>query len=69
MEKENAEPDKSLTHSSCETITKNHNEEDRGNLLIRGFWDPANNLIVDIQITNTYAKTYKSKSPAKVLQS
>lgn len=52
-----------------EKITHNHNEEDRGDLLIRSFWDPATDLIVDVRITDTDAKSYKSRAPAKVLES
>ena len=62
--------DKEKTEKPCvEKITSNHNEEDRGDLLIRSFWDRATDLIVDVRITDTDAKSYKSRSPAKILES
>ena len=63
MEKEKAK------QPCVEKITSNHNEEDRGDLLIRSFWDHATDLIVDVRITDTDAKSYKSRDPAKVLAS
>jgi hypothetical protein len=52
-----------------EKIHNNHNEEDRGDLLIRSFWDRATDLIIDVRVTDTDAKSYKSRTPAKVLES
>jgi len=43
--------------------------DDRGDLLIRGLWSRGTDCIFDVRITNTDAKTYKSKDPLKVLAS
>ena len=58
-----------VTKPCVEKIHNNHNEEDRGDLLIRSFWDRATDLIVDVRVTDTDAKSYKSRAPAKVLES
>ena len=39
----------------------------KGYLLVRGFWDRITGCIVDVSITNTDAKSYRNKTPAKVL--
>jgi hypothetical protein len=36
------------------------NDEERGYLLIRGFWARGTDVIVDVLVTDTYAKSYRS---------
>ena len=52
-----------------EKINSNHNEENHGDLLIHGFWDKATDLIADVRVNDTDAKSYKARTPAKVLDS
>jgi hypothetical protein len=42
-------------------------EDEQGDVLIRGFWAHGTDCIVDVRITNTNAKTYRSKDPTKIL--
>ena len=46
---------------------KNNKDEERGDLLIRGFWSPATDLIVDVRITDLDSKSYRKTSPEKAL--
>jgi hypothetical protein len=41
--------------------------EERGDLLIRGFRARGTDLIVDVRVTDTDAKSYRSRDPHKVL--
>jgi hypothetical protein len=43
------------------------NEDDRGDLLIRGFWARGTDVIVDVRVTDTDSKSYRSRDPHKVL--
>ena len=45
-----------------------HVKKERGDLLIRGFWTKATDLIVDVRITDTDSKSHQGKDPAKVLE-
>ncbi len=42
-------------------------DEERGDLLIRGFWARGTDAIIDVRVTDTDAKSYRSKDPHKVL--
>jgi hypothetical protein len=55
------------SESNTEKQGKPDNDE-RGDLLIRGFWDSQMSTIVDVRITDTDAKSYCTKDPAKVLE-
>jgi hypothetical protein len=55
---DNKPPVQSLSRSS---------EDERGHLLIRGFWARRTDVIVDVRMTNTDAKSYWSRDPHKVL--
>jgi hypothetical protein len=44
-------------------------DEERGDLLIRGFWARGTDVIVDVRVTDTDAKSYRSRDPHKVLAS
>ncbi len=72
-----------LIHSSCPAVkmtesaqappavTRNlykNREELRGDLCIRGFWTRGTDCIIDVRVTDTDAKSYLSRDPAKVLE-
>ena len=42
-------------------------DEDRGDLLICGFWSHGTDVIVDVRVTDTDSKSYRSRDPHKVL--
>jgi hypothetical protein len=44
-------------------------DEERGDLLIRGFWARGTDVIIDVPVTDTDAKSYLSWDPHKVLAS
>jgi hypothetical protein len=44
-------------------------EDERGDLLIRGFWARGTDCILDIHVTYTNAKSYCKRTPAKVTES
>jgi hypothetical protein len=44
-------------------------EDERGDILIRGFWARGTDCILDVRVTGTDAKTYCKRDPAKVLES
>jgi hypothetical protein len=54
-------PKSSVQRLSCSS------DEERGNLLIRSFWARGTDVIVDVQVTDTDAKAYRSQGPHKVL--
>jgi hypothetical protein len=47
-------------------LSRSSNEE-RGDLLIWGFWARGTDVIVDVRVTDTDAKSYRSRDPHKVL--
>jgi hypothetical protein len=44
-------------------------EDERGDLLIRGFWTAGTDCILDVRVTDTDAKYYCKRTPLKVLES
>jgi hypothetical protein len=42
-------------------------DEEHGDLLIRGFWAGRTDVIVNVQVMDTDAKSYRSHDPHKVL--
>jgi hypothetical protein len=44
-------------------------EDERGDLLIRGFWARGTDCILDVRVTDSDAKSYCKRDPAKVLES
>ena len=48
--------------------TKQVQDDDRGDLLVRGFWTRGTDVIVDVRVTDTDAATYRSLLPSKVLE-
>jgi hypothetical protein len=57
------------TTDSPNTIDSIDTNGDRGDLLIRGFWENGMDAIVDVRITDTDAKSYRTRDPKKILQS
>jgi hypothetical protein len=43
--------------------------ENKGDILILGFWENGMDAIIDVRITDTIAKSYASRDPKKILQS
>jgi hypothetical protein len=43
-------------------------EDERGDLLIRGFWTRGTDCILDVRVTDTDAKSYRKRPPAKVIE-
>jgi hypothetical protein len=46
----------------------NRNDEDRGDILIRGLWSRSTDCIIDVRITDVDAKSNRSKDSDKVLE-
>jgi hypothetical protein len=44
-------------------------EDERGDLLIRGFWGRGTDCMLDARVTDTDAKSYCKRAPVKVLES
>jgi hypothetical protein len=44
-------------------------EDERGDLLIRGFWASGTDCILDVRVTDTDSKFYCKRAPSKVLES
>jgi hypothetical protein len=49
------------------TSDKPASEDDRGDILLHGFWARGTDCIVDVRVTDTDAKSYRHRDPAKVL--
>jgi hypothetical protein len=43
------------------------NDEDRGNLLVRGLWQCGTHCVIDVRVTNINGKSQQHIAPAKVL--
>ena len=41
---------------------------DRGDLLVRGFWEKSTDTIIDVRVTNLDSKSYKNLPPKKYLE-
>ena len=44
-------------------------EDERGDLLIRGFWTAGTDCILDVRVTDTDSNSYCKRTPFKVLES
>ena len=44
-------------------------DNERGDILIRGFWSRGTHCVVDVRVTDTDAKTYQARDPIKILAS
>ena len=63
-------PAKELKTSETKPVVKNfqkHQGEERGDLLIRSFWENGTDTIIDVRVTNLDANTYRNKAPMKAL--
>jgi hypothetical protein len=49
------------------TSAKPANEDNRGDILLCSFWGHGTDCIVNVQVTNTNAKSYCHRDPAKVI--
>ena len=56
------------TSTTPSTTTDNLPSDERGDLLIRGFWSSSTDCIVDVRLTDTDQPTYLPKSPFEVLE-
>jgi hypothetical protein len=61
-------PSASITDSD-KNMNATDSNGDRGDLLIRGFWENGMDAIIDVRITDTDAKSYASRDPKKTIQS
>jgi hypothetical protein len=52
-----------VIHSS----DKPASEDDRGDILLRGFWARGTNCIMDVRVTDTDAKSCRHRDPVKVI--
>jgi hypothetical protein len=62
---------KSALDQQAPSVTRNLHKtkgDERGDVLIRGFWKHGTDCIIDIRCTDTDAKSVLSKDPAKVLE-
>jgi hypothetical protein len=55
------------TCPATQTNAKPASEDDRGDILLRGFWARGTDCIVDVRVTNTDAKSYRHRDPSKVI--
>ncbi len=59
--------DKENTCPTRPTSEKPASKDDRGDILLRGFWARGTDCIVDVRVTDTDAKSYRHRDPAKVI--
>ncbi len=59
--------EKITTCPSKPTSDKPASKDDRGDILLCGFWARSTDCIMDVRVTDTDAKSYRHKDPAKVL--
>jgi hypothetical protein len=59
--------DKANTYTTNHTSKKPTTEDDRGDILLYGFWACGTDCIVDVRVTDTYAKSYRHRDSAKVI--
>ena len=56
------------THVPCASSSSDSLNADRGDLLVRGFWEKSTDTIIDVRVTNLDSKSYKNLSPKKALE-
>ena len=56
------------THVPRTSSSSNFLNTDRGDLLIRGFWEGSTDTIIDVRVTNLDSKSYKNLPPKKALE-
>jgi hypothetical protein len=66
-EKVKTSPDKITTQNSDKEAATG--EDERGDLLIRGFWTAGTDCILDVRVTDTDSKSHCKRTPFKVSES
>jgi len=56
------------THVPSASSSSDFLNADRGDLLIRGFWEGSTDTIIDVRVTNLDRKSYKNFPPKKALK-
>jgi len=56
------------THVPSASSSSDFLNADRGELLIRGFWEGSTDTIIDVRVTNLDSKSYKNLPPKKALE-
>ena len=56
------------THVPSTSSSSDFLNADRGDLLIRGFWEGSTDTIIDVRLTNLNSKSYKNLPPKKALE-
>jgi len=56
------------THVPSASSSSDFLNADRGDLLIRGFWEGSTDTIIDVHVTNLDSKSYKNLPPKKALE-
>jgi len=56
------------THVPSASSSSDFLNTDRGDLLIRGFWEGSTDTIIDVRATNLDSKSYKNLPPKKALE-
>jgi len=59
---------KHKTHVPSTSPSSDFLNADRGDLLIRGFWEGSTDTIIDVRVTNLDSKSYKNLPPKKALE-
>jgi len=52
----------------CASSSSDFLNADRGDLLVRGFWEKSTDTIIDVRVTNLDRKSYKNLPPKKALE-
>ena len=55
------------TCPASQASDKPSSEDERGDILLRGFWERGTDCIVDVRVTDTDAKSYRHRDPDKVI--
>ncbi len=53
------------THVPSASSSSDFLNADRGDLLVRGFWEKSTNTIIDVRVTNLDSKSYKNLPPRR----
>ncbi len=55
------------TRLSSASSSSDFQNADRGDLLVRGFWEKSTDTIIDVRVTNLDSKSYKNLLPKRAL--
>ena len=56
------------THMPSASSSSDFLNTDRGDLLVRDFWEKSTDTIIDVRVTNLDSKSYKNLPPKKALE-